>query len=84
MKTVRVRILVAVTDDGSWIADGSCIEGASHTNEERTRKDLIELAKANFDPPIELHWIEAEIPIPAPLAPTTIQAIGSVPANGRP
>ena len=37
-----------------------------------------------FDPPIELHWIEAEIPIPAPLAPTTIQAIGSVPANGRP
>ena len=61
-KTVRVKIAVAITDDGAWQAmGGSNTKGG-------LRGDTIELmrmAKEMFDPPIEIHYIEADIPVPA-------------------
>jgi hypothetical protein len=58
-KTIRARIFVAVTDGGSWIASGE-----SGSNQRGIRKDLVEIAKDMFDPPIEILIVEADIPVP--------------------
>lgn len=69
MKTVRVRILVAITDDGTYVADG---------NSEVKPRDLIasmgESIHHYMTPPVDYCWIEADVPVPAKLAPATISA----------
>lgn len=58
-KTVRVRVLVAITDDGAYLADG---------NSETPASKLIAYMHANLTnymtPPIELYWLEADVPVP--------------------
>jgi hypothetical protein len=61
-KTVRVRIPVAITDDGAWEAlGGSNAKGGLRG----CITDLVGVAKDMFDPPIEIHIVEADIPVPA-------------------
>lgn len=78
MKTVRVRILVAVTDDGAWLAEGH------PGRDKRWVRDVMDMAKAEYDLPINFHWIEAEVPVPEPCAPTTIIAKGTSRPKRRP
>lgn len=53
MKIARIRIAVAVTDDGAWISNGNA-----------NLEELQEVVGHEFNPPVEFHFIEAEIPAP--------------------
>lgn len=69
MATVRVRILVAVTDDGHYIA-----EGYGDTKPAKLIASMTQDLHHHMTPPIEFYWIEADVPIPPKLQPATITA----------
>ena len=79
MKTARVRVLVAITDDGTY-----CAEGYSGTAPKKLIEQMNESLHHYMTPPIEFHWIEAMVPIPAPLKPRTIFATGASRPKRRP
>jgi hypothetical protein len=65
MNTLRAKILIAITDDGAWHAEGG--DGIKP-------KQLIEsvnemLHAQNWTPPIEFYWIEVDVPVPPPMKP---------------
>lgn len=61
MKTVRVRILVAVDADGGWICHGASGES------DKEKRDCIFLE--NIKDGEIFHWIEADVPLPAEAGP---------------
>lgn len=69
MKSQRVRILVAITDDGTYRADGS-----SDVAPQKLIDGMNEWLGGVMTPPIEFFWIEADVPVPAPLDPPVIRA----------
>ncbi len=54
-RTVRVRIAVAVDDDGDWQAFG----GSGYADHK-----LSEYVKARVGQQHSMHWVEAELPVP--------------------
>ena len=70
MNSVRVRILVAVTDDGAYVA-----EGYSDTKPRRLVRQMAENIHNHMTPPIDFYWIEADVPIPQPLHPRTLSRL---------
>ena len=60
-KTVRVRIAVAVGDDGVW---NSC--GWGGPNDTQKDVELIGIALEPMESGIvNVHWVEADVPVPA-------------------
>jgi hypothetical protein len=73
MKTVRVRVLVAVTDDGTYLAQGSTpFKGPF--NAAAAEREMGEGIHNVMTPPIVYHWIEADVPVPAPTERKPIKA----------
>lgn len=63
MKTVRVRIAVAVDANGHWSSSGWYPSLSEHREEARILRTAIE----NLDSDeCVTHWIEADVPIPEP------------------
>ncbi len=58
MKTVKVRIAVAVDKSGKWNASGWG-EGMTHADEE-----AMDIAVGDIDEGEARYWVEAELPIP--------------------
>lgn len=59
-ETVRVRIAVAVSDEGDW-----CARGLSGSQD----SDAVDSAFMHLSPARSheaVHWIEADVPIPTP------------------
>jgi hypothetical protein len=67
VRTARVRILVAITDDGCYVA-----EGYSDTTPKKLIDSMKETLHNHMTPPIDFYWIEADVPVPAKLQPKTI------------
>ena len=61
MKTVRVRIAVAVTSKGEWHA-----EADFEDSEKEAHQRAVELLQTGHLEEAEcaIHWVEADIPIP--------------------
>jgi hypothetical protein len=60
MKTVRIRIAVAVDSGGGW---NSCGWGSSRGNEKDD--ELISLVMEPMDDAVvRLHWVECDVPVP--------------------
>lgn len=64
IKTVRVRIAVAVDDKGSWAVGGTDSDSARFA-ERKARREI-----GNPDG-VTVHWIEADVPLPLP--PQTVE-----------
>jgi hypothetical protein len=67
MKTIRVRIAVGVTPNGSYCAHGWGVRGESHTD--REEKAIMDIATEVYesDEPSDFvseFWIEADVPVP--------------------
>lgn len=69
-KTVRVRIAVAVDENGNYAAHGNSIDG-NMAHARWARRDLTNAAEGGA---VRIEWVEADVPLPLP--PQTIQ--GSV------
>ena len=67
-KTVRVRIAVFVNDKGQWAAAG--YSGGDDENSRIVACDLTADFSGDQD---EWHWIEADVPLPEPEQPKTIE-----------
>jgi hypothetical protein len=58
-EAVRVRILVAIDDNGKWSACGY------YSNDDAATRDVIFID--DIGEHLSYHWVEADIPIPTPL-----------------
>jgi hypothetical protein len=75
-KTVRVRIAVAVGDDGAW---NSC--GWQFPKSETTDVELMGIALEVMEQAVvNVHWVEADIPIPVGV---TVEGTVSAPEDGK-
>lgn len=63
MKTIRVRIPIAVTNEGFWFATNRDENGAPQDlySEYSVRKYMSEHFGPDF---VQLSWIEADVPVP--------------------
>lgn len=55
MKTIKVRIAVAIDPGGQW-----CARGCSYTNE----KNNMETVVRRVDVGEKIYWLEVELPVP--------------------
>lgn len=74
MKTVKVKIAVAVDETGGW-----CAFGRGGWTEDETKSDAVEFLRSRGWSCV-LHWIEADVPIPEP---ETIQGIALTTGKGK-
>lgn len=65
MKTVRVKIAVAVNTNGNWAANGF---GGDNSKSKSSLDIMKSIARESLDydstPEMVVHWIEADVPIP--------------------
>ena len=68
MRTIHVRIPIAVTHEGGWFARGrEPNEGESESEADaRAKRQVIEEMEAHELPGIRVSWIEADVPLPEP------------------
>lgn len=73
MSLVRVRIAVAVDEDGYYVAKG----WGSAEDEELHEEALADLDPGTSNPaePVAVHFIEADVPLPTPAEPLTIPGV---------
>lgn len=79
MKTIKVRIAVAVSSDGAWAAHGWGTNSGPGSGGE----DMKGIAAEMLDEHISdaFYWVEAEVPLPEP--PREQEILGRVVEDGK-
>lgn len=71
MKTVRAKIMIAISDDGFWICDGS----PSLKTSKARRKSIDEAVTGlGVLPPVKYYEVTVDVPVPAPERVTPLPA----------
>jgi hypothetical protein len=65
MKTVHVRIAVAVAADGSWDSHGYGFRDGTNAPDLEAAETAMD-GVAGYEPPIHVRFVECDVPMPEP------------------
>jgi hypothetical protein len=71
MRTIKIRIAVAVDDAGKWAASGGSGPNGGKAYDPGSKKDAIERNEGGI-----IVWVDAEIPVPDSLGAVSGEVVG--------